>query len=95
MLRVDARGEFSLEEAKRAFLELLAAVVHYQAEKILLDGRNIKGNPAHIERFYYGYFAAAEPSSFTAKYRLRQQPQLPMFFMSLFVTVKGMGKKSL
>lgn len=75
ILKVDARGEFSLEEAKRAFLELLAAVVHYQAEKILLDGRNIKGNPAHIERFYYGYFAAAETISFTTKYRLHQQPQ--------------------
>ena len=39
LLRVDARGEFSLEEAKRAFLEMLGAVAQYKAEKVLLDAR--------------------------------------------------------
>ena len=38
LLTVDASGEFSLEEAKRAFREMLAAVAQYQAEKILFDG---------------------------------------------------------
>jgi len=33
LLRVDATGEFYLEEAKRAFLEMLGAVAQYQAEK--------------------------------------------------------------
>jgi hypothetical protein len=75
VLKVDATGEFSLEDAKRAFLELLDAAAHYQAEKILLDGRNMKGNPAHIERFYYGYFAATETMSLIAKCRMRQAPQ--------------------
>ena len=49
LLTVDARGEFSLEEAKLAFLELLAAVAQYHAEKVLFDGRNLKGKPEHIE----------------------------------------------
>lgn len=75
VLKVDAIGEFSLEDAKRAFLEMLDAAAHYQAEKILLDGRNMKGNPAHIERFYYGYFAATETMSLIAKSRMRQAPQ--------------------
>ena len=51
VLRVDARGEFSLEEAKRAFLDMLGAVAQYRAEKVLFDGRNLKGKPERIERF--------------------------------------------
>lgn len=60
LLKVDVRGEFSLDEAKRAFLEVLEAVARYQARRILLDGRTMKGEPADLERFYYGEFAANE-----------------------------------
>ena len=60
LLKVDARGEFSLEEAKRAFLEMLGAVARYQAKKVLVDGRNVKGKPGDFERFCYGEFAAKE-----------------------------------
>jgi hypothetical protein len=60
LLSVDASGDFSLEDAKLAFLEMLGAVAQYKAEKILLDGRNVNGNPRDIERFYYGEFAARE-----------------------------------
>ena len=76
LLKVDARGEFSLEEAKRAFLEMLGAVAQYQAEKILFDGRKLKGEPTHIERFYYGYFAATETFNLLAKHRM---PRVPRF----------------
>ena len=75
VLKIDARGEFSLEEAKRAFREMLEAVAQHQAEKVLFDGRNLKGEPARIERFYYGYFAATETISFIAMKRMRQVPQ--------------------
>ena len=75
LLKVNARGEFSLEEAKRAFLEMLQAIVQYQAEKVLFDGRNLTGEPAHIERFFYGYFAATETITLVAKHRLRQAPR--------------------
>ena len=57
---MDASGEFSLEDAKQGFLELLGAVAQYKAEKILLDGRNVRGKPGDLERFYYGEFAARE-----------------------------------
>jgi hypothetical protein len=70
LLKVDARGEFSLEEAKRTFVEILEAVARYQAHKVLFDGRHLKGEPAHIERFYYGYFAATETMSLIAKDRI-------------------------
>src|SRR5262245_9098390 len=58
ILHVDVMGELSVEEAKRAFLEMLEAVVEYQAKKVLIDGRTLKGNPDYVERFYYGEFAA-------------------------------------
>jgi len=57
---LDARvsGKFSLQEAKRTFLELLETVARHKVEKVLLDGRNIAGSPKNVERFYYGSFVA-------------------------------------
>ena len=57
-LRVVATGEFSLEEAKRSFFEMLEAVARCKVKKVLFDGRTITGEPEIIERFYYGEFAA-------------------------------------
>ena len=70
LLSVDASGEFSLEDAKQAFLEMLGAVVQYKAEKILLDGRNVKGNPKDMERFYYGEFAARETHRIVVEHKI-------------------------
>jgi hypothetical protein len=75
LLKVEASGDFSLEEAKRAFLAMLEAVAQYRAEKILFDGRNLKGEPEHIERFLYGYFAATETIHLIEKHRLSQPPR--------------------
>ena len=70
LLSVDASGEFSLEDAKQAFLELLKAIEQYQAEKILFDGRNVKGKPGDMERFYYGEFAARETLRIVGEHRI-------------------------
>ena len=70
LLSVDASGEFSLEDAKQAFLEMLEAVVQYKAQKILLDGRNVKGNPRDMERFYYGEFGAGETRRIVLEYKI-------------------------
>jgi hypothetical protein len=51
-------GEFSLEEAKRVFLEVLDAVKRYKASKVLFDGRGIVGHLNTMERFLYGKFVA-------------------------------------
>ena len=75
LLNVVARGEFSLEEAKRAFLEMLGAVAQYQAEKVLLDGRNLKGEPECFERFYYGAFAAEETLRLVDEHRIPRAPR--------------------
>jgi hypothetical protein len=70
LLSVDASGEFSLEDAKLAFLELLGAVAYYKAEKILLDGRNVRGKPGDMERSSYGEFAARETNRIVVEYKI-------------------------
>ena len=70
LLHVVVTGEFSLEEAKRNFLEVVGAVVQYRAAKVLFDGRMLKGNPEAMERFYYGEFAANETMRLVKKHGL-------------------------
>jgi len=70
LLNVDASGEFSLEGAKKGFLEMLGAVAQYKAEKILFDGRTVKGKPGDMERFYYGDFAARETQRIVVEHKI-------------------------
>ena len=70
LLKVDASGEFLLEGAKQAFLEMLGAVVQYKAEKILYDLRKVKGFPTNLERFIYGEFVACETQKIVKKHRI-------------------------
>jgi hypothetical protein len=63
-LHAEVAGKFSLEEAKRTFLEVLEAVARHKVEKVLFDGRKLIGNPTTMERFYYGAFAAKSVEKF-------------------------------
>ena len=58
LLTVVATGNFSLEAAKRTFLQIVKASARRNCKKVLLDGRNLTGNPEGMERFYYGEFVA-------------------------------------
>ena len=58
VLRVSVSGDFSLEEAKRTFLEVIDAIRENRSEEVFVDGREVMGNPSVIERFYYGEFVA-------------------------------------
>ena len=58
LLSIVATGKFSLEEAKRTFLQMLEAVALHKSKKVLFDGRELLGKPETMERFYYGKFAA-------------------------------------
>lgn len=51
-------GPFSLSDAQTTFMRILDALVQHQAKKVLVDGRAITGEPATMERFYYGKFVA-------------------------------------
>ena len=76
LLRVIAIGEFSLAEAERTFLEILDAVARHKMEKILLDGRELKGDPNTIQRFLYGESAAHAIARYI---RERGVPRAPQF----------------
>ena len=58
LLKVEVTGRFSLKEAKRTFLEMLEAIERHGTTRVLLDGRQLRGKPEALERFYYGEFAA-------------------------------------
>jgi len=74
-LRVGAVGEFSLEEARRTFLEMLETVAQHKVEKVLFDGRGLVGEPRTIERFYYGQFAARAVAESIERGRFSRSPQ--------------------
>jgi hypothetical protein len=82
-LRVKATGKFSLAEAKRTFLEMLRSVERQKVDKVLFDGRGLKGNPETIERFYYGAFAAREATG----YAIRSGCAFPEFAYVLQVPI--------
>jgi hypothetical protein len=50
--------EFSLEDAKTAFLALMDAVAENKCISVLVDGRGVAGNIRVLERFLYGEFVA-------------------------------------
>ena len=58
ILYVLADGEFTIDDARRVFVEVVDAVIANQSEKIVFDGRSISGDPEIIERFFYGEFTA-------------------------------------
>jgi hypothetical protein len=74
-LKVDAVGAFSLEEAKRTFLEMLEAVARHKVRKVLFDGRGLAGEPKTIERFFYGKFAARAVAEFADRGMLSRSTQ--------------------
>ena len=51
-------GPFELDLAQQQFIELLDEAVRSGATKVLIDGRQMTGNPTDFERFLYGSFAA-------------------------------------
>ena len=51
-------GPFQLTLAQQQFIELLDEAIRSGATKVLIDGRQLTGNPTDFERFLYGSFAA-------------------------------------
>jgi len=88
-----ATGEFSLEEAKRIFIEVLDIVAEQKAEKILCDGREVKGEPEKFERFLYGKFAAETVERYIIEQGFPVH-SLHMFFTSQSLTRRGPAKPS-
>lgn len=75
LLRVIAKGEFSLKEAERTFLQILDAVARHKTEKILFDGRELQGDPNTIQRFLYGEFTAHAVARYNTEGRISRASQ--------------------
>src|SRR5690348_3964753 len=75
VLEVEVRGEFSLDEAKRTFVEILDSTARHGAAKVLIDGRALKGQPEVMERFFYGEFAAMETARAASERRMSRVPR--------------------
>ena len=63
-LSVIATGQFSVDEMKRAFLEMLEAVAVHKTTKVLFDGRGLLGHVGTMDRFYYAEFVARSVADF-------------------------------
>lgn len=70
LLRALVVGDFSLEAAKRGFLEILDAAGRHGTKKILVDGSEVKGEPELIHRFIYSTFAAGEVAKYVVQHRV-------------------------
>ena len=64
-------GPFDLPLAQHQFIELLEEAVRSGATKVLIDGRQITGNPTIFERFLYGTFAACATLEVLHKHNLK------------------------
>jgi hypothetical protein len=102
-LNVGARGEFSLQEAERTFLEMLEAVARDKVKKVLFDGRRLTGDPDTMERFYYGEFAADSVFKFRDRgifpytkfaYVLKEPVLDPLRFGEIVAVNRGMHVKA-
>jgi hypothetical protein len=58
LLQVVYSGPFSLPDAEANFQDILVSVVEHKLKKVLIDGRQVVGNPEPLERFYYGKYVA-------------------------------------
>ena len=68
-------GKFALPEAEITFHEILNALVNHKLKKVLIDGRQLTGDPEPLERFYYGKYVADAVSQAVN----RKQIEVPRF----------------
>ena len=64
-------GEFELAPAQSQFVELLDDAISMNAIKVLIDGRQMTGNPTDFERFLYGSFAASATLDILLRHNMR------------------------
>jgi len=59
-LYIEGSGDFSVEQACRLFTEAMEFISGKDVRRILMDARQVKGQPGTLEYFRYGEFIAAE-----------------------------------
>jgi hypothetical protein len=75
VLYATVSGAFSLPEGESSFLQVLKATARHQCGKVLIDGRQVKGDPTTIQRFLYGSFAAESVATCTRTGKFARTPQ--------------------
>ena len=103
VLRAVLTGEFDPQDAERTFVEVLDSVALKKADRILIDGRELLGEPDVIHRFLYGEFAALTAERYVIARRIRagtrfayvlQEPVLdPLRFGEAVAQHRGMQVK--
>ena len=68
LLRVVAAGPFSHSSARENFLEILVAVAEHRSSKVLVDARQMTGEPTALFRFLYGQFVGLAVGRFRMKH---------------------------
>jgi hypothetical protein len=64
-LRVRVTGEFSLPEANDCVVAIFEAIAQDGVQKVLVDCRQLKGEPTTMERFVHATFAVREMERFS------------------------------
>ena len=75
LLYATVDGEFTLDEATRTFGMVLDMMMVNECTKVLFDGRQIKGEPTAVERFYYAAFASDAVNLLRSDGWLEDRPQ--------------------
>lgn len=91
-LYVIITGRFDLGEAKRSFLQIMEAVNRNAAIKVLIDGRELSGEPTVIERYLYGEFAAHIATWAEDKVRPERRPQFSYALVHPTLDPKRLGE---
>jgi hypothetical protein len=75
LLRAVVTGEFSPDEAERTFVDMLETAARRKLDKVLLDGREVRGEPDVLQRFLYGEFVALTVARHVIARGLTHKPQ--------------------
>jgi len=59
-LFVHVAGSFSLDEANAVIVRIFKAITQYAMPRVLIDCRQVKGNPTTTERFEHAEFVSRE-----------------------------------
>ena len=74
-LRAVLTGEFDPQDAEKTFVEILDTAALKKVDKVLIDGRELLGEPDVIHRFLYGEFAALTAERYVVARRIRGTAQ--------------------
>ncbi len=66
-LRVHVTGEFVFEEANDCLVTVFEAIEQHKLQRVLVDCRQLSGEPTTIERFFHATFAVREMDRFADK----------------------------